>query len=354
MHLSLRFIFFILLFSLSAQAIEVFYCSNIFQLSNNLPIQRSNDSFEVLKILRKAENSNKIYYDNQPINQTLIENEYAVEQLNTAISILAADYPIQRFNEMQPLFIQLKKKILQIKKQNYLENDLVEAFTIYTFLVDARVKMNTSLQLLTEKIQETIDYFLFQSKNDISTVYNYRGRYLYTFAKPAEIDLLDFIRARALGYHIIGVTNLDRIVFDGFSKQGSSFFSKHDAFHAKQALKNDQKFIQSVQQESLNHQLFENREFLLGLVNKIELTTNIRHKIIQKIIVFHFDHELGLSLKFEVDRLFKQENQRLLNRELANIKSDIEFENYGANEKTVIGETNIEELNTIMKQLFTK
>lgn len=342
----------LLMISESAMAVDVFYCSRVFQLSNKKTIQRSVESYEIFKLLRHAENNDHNQYFSEAPQVYLIENKYSVDQLNLKVSELAADYPQERIDELMPLFIQLKKTIQKIKQQNYPEKELIEAFSIYTYLVDAKLRLQISLPELEQKIRDNIKFFLFQTNADLATPTLYRGKYIFTFAKPDEIDLLDFIRARALGYHIIGVTSLDRLIFDGFSKQGSSFFSKHDGYHAKFALKNDQKYIQLKSTTSLTDQLTNNQKYLLKLVNKIEETADERLQLLQKIIVFHFDHELGLSLKYEIDHLLKADNVNSLHRELMNMISDIEFDNYGAEAKNLIGRTNKYELIKIMKELF--
>ena len=98
--------------------------------------------------------------------------------------------------------------------------------------------------------------------------------------------------------------------------------------------------------------LKDNQEFLLKIVNKIESTDQLRLQILQKIIVFHFDHELGLSLKYEIAKLLHPTNKIQLNREFKNIISDIEFENYGSDYKKIIGDLKTDELDLVVKELL--
>lgn len=333
-------------------AIEVYYCSEVLQLQNNLPKQRSMESFELFKILRQAENKSEIKYDNVDLEFTLFENAFTVHQLNEKTTNLASDYPKQRFLELMPLFVRIKKIIKEIKNFGYKENLVIEAMITYTFLVDAKSRVKLSLKQIEQKISENISFYNFKNRIDVSAKYLFRGQFLFTFAKPNEIDLLDFIRARALGYHIIGITSLDRIPFDGFSKQGSVFFSKHDGYHAKQALKRDQDVIRRDSTLSTIEHLKLNRDFLMNLVDKIEHTKDLRIQVLQKILIFHFDHELGYSLRSEINSLNSNKKNIQLDRELKNIISDIYFENYGPEYKDIIGQIDVTELKNIFTDLF--
>lgn len=336
--------FFALLIFLCCHSFAGQSCDNIYSVSN-ISTQRQffkdASTTTVRELLKKAvsDESPQWIFD---ISRALVpENAASVVRVRKELSILAGEYSAERLQQLQPLFHQALKLASYVQKNNYPQREVTKLFLTYTHLVDARRRNRDNREQIENSINQFVSAFMHEGYGYKSSELRYYGKYLFTFENPSR---LDFVRARAAGYSLVGISTSDLNAFDTIENQTSSFFARHDLIHASRELQSDHQYLPIIYLEHGNEYGFgsaaivkmqkENLRYIKNILQKIELIQNAELRTDLSVLLFYLTHEAYLNLKNELNGLFADKVK--LQTIKHNLANEIYFGTLGPRLKTAI------------------
>lgn len=327
---------FLLLFIFSSRIFAASTCDNIYSLSN-LSTQRqffkNATTTTVRDILKKAMIDETPQWVRDVSGASVPENMNSVTRLKKELATLAGMYSQDRLEQLRPLFQKALKLANFVQKNNYPQRQVTELFLTYTHLVDARRRNSNNLPQIETSIAEFVSAFMYESHGYQEFHFRYYGKYIFTFENPSR---LDFVRARAAGYSLVGISNSDLNAFDTIENQTASFFARHDLIHASRELASDYRNWQNQKLDAIAIEKIQKEDllFIKNILIQIENISDLQLRKDLEVLLFYLTHEAYLNLRSELKPLFYDTNKmQMIKHNLAN---DIYFGTLGPQLKSEI------------------
>lgn len=327
---------FLLLFIFSSRSFAASTCDNIYSLSK-LSTQRqffkNATTTTVRDILKKTMIDETPQWVRDVSGASVPENTNSVARLKKELATLAGMYSQDRLEQLRPLFQRALKLANFVQKNNYPQRQVTELFLTYTHLVDARRRNSKNLPQIETSISEFVSAFMYESHGYQDFHFRYYGKYIFTFENPSR---LDFVRARAAGYSLVGISNSDLNAFDTIENQTASFFARHDLIHASRELASDYRNWQNQKLDAITIEKIQKEDllFIKNILIQIENISDLQLRKDLEVLLFYLTHEAYLNLRIELKPLFYDTNKmQMIKHNLAN---DIYFGTLGPQLKSEI------------------